>query len=35
MKPFNGYEAKKRIEREQLPIGGYVVKVLDLSLIHI
>lgn len=31
MKPFNGYEAKKRIEREQLPIGGYVVKVLDVQ----
>lgn len=29
MKPFNGYEAKRKATREQLPVGGYVVKVLD------
>lgn len=31
MKPFNGYEAKKKVAREQLPAGGYVVKVLDVQ----
>ena len=31
MKPFNGYEAKKKATREQLPVGGYVVKVLDVQ----
>lgn len=31
MKPFAGYEAKKRARREILPAGGYVVKILDAS----
>ena len=39
MKPYNGYEARKKSVKENLPAGGYVVKVLDaaerLSLIHI
>ena len=30
MKPWNGYtETKAYTEREQLPRGGYVVKILD------
>lgn len=29
MKPFSGYEARKKVAREQLPVGGYVVRVLD------
>ena len=31
MKPFNGYEAKRKATREQLPVGGYVVKVLEVQ----
>lgn len=31
MKPFSGYEAKKKAVREILPAGGYVVKVLDVK----
>lgn len=29
MKPYNGYEARKKSVKENLPAGGYVVKVLD------
>ena len=30
MKQFNGFEAKKAAgEREYLPVGGYVAKILD------
>lgn len=29
MKPYNGYEARKKSAKENLPAGGYVVKVLD------
>lgn len=31
MRPFDGYEAKKKAVREILPAGGYVVKVLDVA----
>lgn len=31
MKPFSGYEAKKKTTREHIPAGGYVVKVLDVK----
>lgn len=29
MKAFNGYKAEKAATREQLPVGGYVAKILD------
>lgn len=29
MKPFAGYEPKKQASREPIPVGGYVVKVLN------
>lgn len=29
MKAFNGYHAEKSVSREQLPVGGYVVKILN------
>jgi hypothetical protein len=29
MKPFNGYEAKRTSTREQLPIGGYIARILN------
>lgn len=31
MKSFSGYEAKKKTMRENLPAGGYVVKILDVK----
>lgn len=33
MKPFTGYEAK-RSTREQIPVGGYIVKILDAEEVH-
>lgn len=29
MKQFSGYEAKKAVTRENLPVGGYVAKILN------
>lgn len=34
MKAFNGYEPKRSYVREQLPAGGYVVKIMDVKLVH-
>ena len=34
MKAFNGYEPKRSYVREQLPVGGYVVKIMDVKLVH-
>lgn len=31
MKSFSGYEAKKKTMRENLPAGGYVVKIMDVK----
>ena len=29
MKPFGGYKAERQTAREQLPVGGYVAKILE------
>ena len=34
MKAFSGYEPKRSYVREQLPAGGYVVKIMDVKLMH-
>lgn len=34
MKAFNGYEPKRSYVREQLPAGGYVVKIMDVKPVH-
>mgnify|MGYP000290868729 CR=1 FL=1 len=31
MKAFSGYEPKRSYVREQLPAGGYVVKIMDVK----
>ena len=34
MKAFSGYEPKRSYVREQLPVGGYVVKIMDVKPVH-
>ena len=34
MKAFSGYEPKRSYVREQLPAGGYVVKIMDVKPVH-